>query len=581
MVMTLIAAGVLCAIVVRRQRSGLEGLGPALGLLLGAALGNLTDRFVRPPGGGQGHVVDFLDYNGWFIGNVADIWIVGGRGSSSCWRCSGSASTVDATATGHAHVEPAAEPDRSTSGPGTDAGPGSGTGSAETLGPQTRSKSTGWRHACLTSAPSSSPTASRESASTRASRAFSASREPRPPTSPRRARRPRRQGRRQVGAALAGSMLEVSLPRAEESPSLEVVAEPVPGMRIIHDDDDIIVVDKPVGVAAHPSVGWRAPPTSSVGLAAGLPHLDLGAAERQGIVSRLDVGIAGLMVVAKSEYAYTALKQAFRSRSVDKTYHALVQGLPDPVVGTIDAPIGRHPGHDYKFAVMKSGKPSVTHYEVIEAFRHASLLEIHLETGRTHQIRVHFAALHHPCCGDLIYGADPKLAARLSSTASGCTPWVSASSTRARGVRPLREPVPRGPPARARHRRHLVTFTFVPRVKVLGSGIRMPPGGRRPVRVSGCSARRKPTVRSGPTRPVSVAGARGATASGSAIRGGLRRERPGAPGRAARAHRTRPRAAGAPPAARRRAPPAGAAAAAPGPAAVAQDGGRRTPGRSP
>jgi 23S rRNA pseudouridine1911/1915/1917 synthase len=211
----------------------------------------------------------------------------------------------------------------------------------------------------------------------------------------------------------AGSMLEVSLPRPEESPSLQVIAQPVPGMSIVHDDDDIVVVDKPVGVAAHPSVGWSGPDVVSGLAAAGYRISTSGAPERQGIVSRLDVGTSGLMVVAKSEYAYSHLKQAFRSRTVDKTYHALVQGLPDPVVGTVDAPIGRHPGHDSKFAVMKSGKPSVTHYEVIEAFRHASLLDIHLETGRTHQIRVHFAALHHPCCGDLTYGADPKLAARL------------------------------------------------------------------------------------------------------------------------------------------------------------------------
>ncbi|GAA2155189.1 ribosomal large subunit pseudouridine synthase D [Humibacillus xanthopallidus] len=212
---------------------------------------------------------------------------------------------------------------------------------------------------------------------------------------------------------VAGSMLEVSLPRPEERPGLEVVAQPVPGMTIVHDDDDIVVVDKPVGVAAHPSVGWVGPDVVSGLAAAGYRISTSGAPERQGIVSRLDVGTSGLMVVAKSETAYSRLKQAFRSRTVDKTYHALVQGLPDPVVGTVDAPIGRHPGHDYKFAVMKNGKPSVTHYEVIEAFRHASLLDIHLETGRTHQIRVHFAALHHPCCGDLMYGADPKLAARL------------------------------------------------------------------------------------------------------------------------------------------------------------------------
>jgi 23S rRNA pseudouridine1911/1915/1917 synthase len=211
----------------------------------------------------------------------------------------------------------------------------------------------------------------------------------------------------------AGDLLEVALPSAQESPSLKVIAEPVPGMGIVHDDDDLVVVDKPVGVAAHPSVGWTGPTVVGGLAAAGYRISTSGASERQGIVSRLDVGTSGLMVVAKSEYAYSVLKQAFRSRSVDKKYHALVQGLPDPVVGTIDAPIGRHPSYDYKFAVMEKGKASVTHYEVIEAFRAASLLDVHLETGRTHQIRVHFSALHHPLAGDLTYGADPTLARRL------------------------------------------------------------------------------------------------------------------------------------------------------------------------
>lgn len=211
----------------------------------------------------------------------------------------------------------------------------------------------------------------------------------------------------------SGDMLEVLLPSVDESPSLKVVAEPVPGMTIVHDDDDIVVVDKPVGVAAHPSVGWGGPTVLGGLAAAGYRISTSGAGERQGIVSRLDVGTSGLMVVCKSETAYSVLKRAFKTRTVDKTYHALVQGLPDPHVGTIDAPIGRHPGHEYRFAVMESGKPAVTHYELLEAFRHASLLEVHLETGRTHQIRVHFAALHHPCCGDLTYGADPRLASRL------------------------------------------------------------------------------------------------------------------------------------------------------------------------
>ena len=211
----------------------------------------------------------------------------------------------------------------------------------------------------------------------------------------------------------AGELLEVTLPAYGEREGPIVVADPVPGMRIVHDDDDIVVVDKPSGVAAHPSVGWTGPTVVGGLAAAGYRIATSGASERQGIVSRLDVGTSGLMVVAKSESAYSRLKHAFRSRTVDKTYHALVQGLPEPVIGTIDAPIGRHPGFDYKFAVMESGRHSITHYEVLEAFRHASLVTIHLETGRTHQIRVHFAAMHHPCVGDLTYGADPVLARRV------------------------------------------------------------------------------------------------------------------------------------------------------------------------
>ena len=177
--------------------------------------------------------------------------------------------------------------------------------------------------------------------------------------------------------------------------------------------DDIVAVDKPVGVAAHASVGWTGPTVIGGLAAAGFRISTSGAHERQGIVHRLDVGTSGVMVVATSERAYTVLKRAFKQRTIDKRYHALVQGHPDPSSGTIDAPIGRHRSSDWKFAVTADGKPSITHYDTVEAFQAASLLDIHLETGRTHQIRVHFSALRHPCCGDLTYGADPTLAERL------------------------------------------------------------------------------------------------------------------------------------------------------------------------
>lgn len=208
----------------------------------------------------------------------------------------------------------------------------------------------------------------------------------------------------------AGDLLELELPAPRVA---TVTPREVEGVRIVHDDADIVVVDKPAGVAAHPSLGWDGGDVVSHLAGAGFRISTSGAAERQGIVHRLDVGTSGLMVVAKSERAYTALKRAFRQREVDKVYHALVQGHPDPFSGTIEAPIARHPGHDWKMAVVEGGRPSVTHYDTIEAFRSATLLEVHLETGRTHQIRVHFAAVSHPCVGDPLYGADPVLAARL------------------------------------------------------------------------------------------------------------------------------------------------------------------------
>lgn len=208
-----------------------------------------------------------------------------------------------------------------------------------------------------------------------------------------------------------GQMLEVTLP-APEQPSLPK-EELIEGMDIVYSDDHIIAVNKPVGVAAHPTVGWEGPTVVGGLAAAGFRISTSGPPERKGIVQRLDVGTSGVMVVAASEKAYSVLKHAFRDREVDKYYHALVQGLPDPIAGTIDAPIGRHPSAGWRFAVTTGGKPAITHYEVVEAFRECSLLEVQLETGRTHQIRVHMSSLGHPCVGDPMYGSDPRLAARL------------------------------------------------------------------------------------------------------------------------------------------------------------------------
>lgn len=214
--------------------------------------------------------------------------------------------------------------------------------------------------------------------------------------------------------------LEITMPAIAGEAKL--TATPIDDFKVVYDDSDVIVIDKPAGVAAHPSPGWRGPTVIGGVIAAGYQVSTSGAAERQGVVHRLDVGTTGLMVIAKNENSYSNLKQQFRDRTVTKVYHALVQGHMDPTEGTIDAPIDRHPREDYRFAVVADGKPSITHYKALEFFPAVSLLEIELETGRTHQIRVHFSALRHPLVGDMTYGADHTIASRLEIT----RPWLHA-----------------------------------------------------------------------------------------------------------------------------------------------------------
>lgn len=219
---------------------------------------------------------------------------------------------------------------------------------------------------------------------------------------------------------ITGDQLEILLPAAKGEAKL--TATPIDGLKVVFDDEYLIVINKPVGIAAHPSPGWKGATVVGAIFAAGYQLATSGAAERQGVVHRLDVGTSGLMVVAKNEIAYSHLKDQFRQRTVAKLYHALVQGHMDPTVGTIDAPIDRHPREDYRFAVVANGKPSITHYKTLEVFPAVTSLEIELETGRTHQIRVHFSALHHPLVGDLTYGADPVLAKGLGVS----RPWLHA-----------------------------------------------------------------------------------------------------------------------------------------------------------
>ena len=217
-----------------------------------------------------------------------------------------------------------------------------------------------------------------------------------------------------------GDRLTVVMPATFDP--LELRPTPIEELEIVYDDDDVVVVNKPVGCAAHASPGWTGPTVVGALIARGYRISTSGPQERQGIVQRLDAGTSGLMLLAKNENAYNGMKNQFRNRTVKKVYQTLVQGHVDPSEGTIDAPIGRHPREDYRFAVVADGKPSITHYTLIEYYSSASLLRVELETGRTHQIRVHFNALRHPLVGDLAYGGDPVLAARLEIK----RPWLHA-----------------------------------------------------------------------------------------------------------------------------------------------------------
>ncbi|MCS7246394.1 MAG: RluA family pseudouridine synthase [Thermomicrobium sp.] len=197
-----------------------------------------------------------------------------------------------------------------------------------------------------------------------------------------------------------GDRLEVSLPPAEPPVDLEPEYLPIP---VIYEDDDIIVFDKPAGIVTHPAPGHERG-TLVNALKAIRPDLAVQPSHRPGIVHRLDKDTSGLLVVAKTEPARLALLEQWQSRSVLKKYTALVHGIVEPDAGTIDAPISRDPREPTKMAVVPWGRPAITHFRVMERFRCATLLDVTIETGRTHQIRVHCAFIGHPVVGDQQYG---------------------------------------------------------------------------------------------------------------------------------------------------------------------------------
>ena len=191
-------------------------------------------------------------------------------------------------------------------------------------------------------------------------------------------------------------------------------------LKILYEDEYIIVINKPANIASQNSVGWYGQSIVGILTAAGYKlYKNEEDPQQDGIVHRLDVGTSGVMVLAKNEFAYKNLKEQFKYRTVKKIYHALLEGNIPEISGSIYDPIDRISEEKYLFDVVPDGKPSTTHYTKIlvlpesKLFPTVSLVEINLETGRTHQIRLHFSNIHHPLVGDLKYGCDRGLAARL------------------------------------------------------------------------------------------------------------------------------------------------------------------------
>ncbi|MCS7276065.1 MAG: RluA family pseudouridine synthase [Dehalococcoidia bacterium] len=205
-----------------------------------------------------------------------------------------------------------------------------------------------------------------------------------------------------------GERVTVHLPPPEP---LSLEPEPIP-LTVLYQDEEVIVLDKPPGMAVHPGPGHPRG-TLANALIALFPELgQVGEAFRPGIVHRLDKDTSGLLVVAKTPRAHRHLVEQMKARQVHKVYLALVHGLPRPEQGIIEAPIGRHPRHRQRMAVVEGGREALTRYRVVEPLGDYSLLEVEPVTGRTHQIRVHMAAIGHPVVGDPVYGRPSRLLGR-------------------------------------------------------------------------------------------------------------------------------------------------------------------------
>lgn len=200
-------------------------------------------------------------------------------------------------------------------------------------------------------------------------------------------------------SVLAGDRVSLTIPPAE--PAL-VPAEDIP-LSVVYDDDDLMVIDKAAGMVVHPGAGRRTGTLVNALLAMHTGWPSLGGPERPGIVHRLDKGTSGLMLVARTEVALRRLSSDLAHRRIHREYRAIATGVLRDT-GMIDAPIARHPRERRRMAVVEGGRPAVTHFTALEALRRHTLLAVRLETGRTHQVRVHLAAIDHPLLGDVTYG---------------------------------------------------------------------------------------------------------------------------------------------------------------------------------
>lgn len=201
--------------------------------------------------------------------------------------------------------------------------------------------------------------------------------------------------------AMGGQVFNVTLPAPT---ALENEAQDI-AINVVYEDEHLIVIDKPAGLVVHPAAGNLDGTLVNALLHHCAGQLSgIGGVARPGIVHRIDKDTSGLMVAAKSDAAHIGLAAQFAAHSIDRRYKAIVAGRPSPANGTVNAPLGRSPANRKKMAIVEGGKHAITHYQTVRAGRDASMVECRLETGRTHQVRVHMASVGHPLLGDPVYG---------------------------------------------------------------------------------------------------------------------------------------------------------------------------------